>query len=67
MPRKKKYENADIVRQIFSREFNYMGNMEASILYRFIDFKKKDDRELMRKNINEMMQIFNDALKELEG
>ena len=41
--------------------------MQASIAYRFLDFKKKDDREFLKKNINEMMKIFNDALKELEN
>lgn len=67
MGRKKKYENAEIVSKIFSREFQYLENMEASIVYRFLDFKKKDDREFLKKNINEMMKIFNDALKELEN
>lgn len=67
MGRKKKYENAEIVSKIFSREFQHLGNMQASIAYRFLDFKKKDDREFLKKNINEMMKIFNDALKELEN
>ena len=67
MRRKKKYENAEIVSGIISREFQHSGNMQASIVYRFLDFKKKDDKEFLKKNINEMMKIFNDALKELEN
>lgn len=67
MGRKKKYENAEIVSRIISRGFQHSGNMQASIVYRFLDFKKKDDREFLKKNINEMMKIFNDALKELEN
>ena len=67
MGRKKKYKNAKIVSRIISREFLHSGNMQASIAYRFLDLKKKDDREFLKKNINEMMKIFNDALKELEN
>lgn len=67
MPRKKKYENAEIVRQMLSRECNYFGDMKSCMLFKFIDFKKKQDREFMRNSINQMIEIFKDALKELEG
>jgi len=66
MGRKKKYENAEIVKGIFSREFQYIGDTKMSLAYRFLEFKNKNDREVLKKNINEMIQIFNDALKELE-
>jgi len=66
MPRKKKYENADTVRQIFARECNHMGDLKSCMMFKFIDFKKKEDREFMKQSINEMVDIFKDALKELE-
>ena len=66
MPRKKKYENAEIVKQIITRECNYYGDMKSCLVFKFIDFKKKQDRDFMRESINEMIVIFQDALKELE-
>lgn len=66
MPRKKKYENADIARDILARECNYMGDLKSCMMYKFVDLKKKEDRDFMKQSINEMINIFNDALKELE-
>lgn len=66
MGRKKKYENALIVKGILSREAQTLGNTEASIIFRFLDLKKKDDRECLKRNIIDMMDIFESALKELE-
>ena len=66
MGRKKKYENALIVKNILSRECQALGDMQGSIMFRFIDLKKKQDREFLRDNINGMIVIFNNALKELE-
>lgn len=67
MPRKKKYENALIVKDILARESQALGNMQASIMYRFIDLKKKDDREFLKEQTKQMIEIFNNAVKELEG
>lgn len=67
MGRKKKYANSEIVRGIFSRECNAMDDMQGSIMFRFLDLKKKDDREFLAREIKGIMNIFNDALKELEG
>lgn len=66
MPRKKKYENALIVKDILARECQAHGDMQGSIMFRFVDLKKKDNREFLRKQIEGVAQIFNDALKELE-
>ena len=66
MPRKKKYENALIVKDILARESQALGNMQASIMYRFIDLKKKDDREFLKIQAEQMIEIFNNAVKELE-
>lgn len=66
MGRKKKYENALIVKDILSRECHALGDMQAGLMYRFLDLKKKDDRDFLKKNIESMCTLFNDALKELE-
>ena len=66
MEEKKKYENAEIVRKIFEREFNCMGDLQSCMIFKFLDLKKKKDKEFLRNNINEMIGIFKDALKELE-
>lgn len=66
MGRKKKYENAEIAKKVMERELNYLGNIEACMYFKFLDFKKKDDREFLSKNIKSFMEIFNEALKELE-
>lgn len=51
MPRKKKYENALIVKDILAREFNHFGNMQACITIKFLDLKKKDDREYLKSKL----------------
>lgn len=66
MSRKEKYQNADIVRQIFAREYQAMGNLEGSIVYRFLDLKKKKDRAFLAQGIKQMIEMYQDALKELE-
>lgn len=66
MGRKKKYENALIVKDILAREANAMGNMQFSIALRFVDLKKKDDREFLKTNIQAMIAIYEAAVKELE-
>ena len=66
MARKKKYANALIVKDIFTRECNAMDDMQGSMFFRFLDLKKKDDREFLAREIKGIMNIFNDALKELE-
>lgn len=66
MGRKKKYENAEIVKEILSREAHAMGNMKFSISLRFLELKKKNDREYLKRQIEGMINLFNDALKELE-
>ena len=66
MGRKKKYENSLIVKDILARECHALGDMQGSIMFRFLDLKKKDDREFLRNNIKVMIDIFNNALKELE-
>lgn len=66
MGRKKKYENALIVKDILAREFNSLGDLQGSLMFRFINLKKKDDREFLKNNINGMLDIFNNALNELK-
>ncbi len=65
MGRKKKYENAEIVKGILAREANSMGDMQLCLAIKFIDFKSKADREFLANNIKGVRDIFNDALKEL--
>ena len=67
MGRKKKYANALIVKDIFARECNAMDDIQGSIFFKFLDLKKKDDREFLAREIKGIINIFNDALKELEG
>ena len=67
MPRKKKYEYAMIVKNILARESHALGNTQASIMYRFLDLKKKDDREYLKVQTESMVEMFNEAIKELEG
>lgn len=67
MPRKKKYENSLIVKDILARECQAFGNLQASLMYRFLDLKKKDDREFLKNNIQTMIGIYEAAVKELEG
>lgn len=66
MGRKKKYENALIVKNIFARECDAMEDIQGSVYFRFLDLKKKDDREFLAREIKGIMNIFNDVLKELE-
>ena len=66
MGRKKKYANALIVKDIFARECNAMEDIQGSVYFRLLDLKKKDDREFLAREIKGIMNIFNDALKELE-
>lgn len=65
MGRKKKYQNCEIVRGILSREFSALGDMQSCIAFKFLDMKNKNDREFLKRNIKDMIDIFNDALKEL--
>ena len=67
MGRRKKYENALIVKDILARESNALGNVQASVMYRFLDLKNKDDRDYLKEQAKQMIEIFNDAVKELEG
>ena len=62
----KKYEDALIAQDILASECNRMGDMQGCLMFKFLDLKKDDDREFLRKNINGIMEIFNKALKELE-
>jgi len=66
MPKKKKYENTEIVKEILSREFNHAGDIKTTMIYKFLDFKKKEDREFIKQDIKALKEIFEDALKELE-
>ena len=66
MGRKKKYANALIVKDIFARECNAIEDIQGSVYFRLLDLKKKDDREFLAREIKGIMNIFNDALKELE-
>lgn len=66
MGRKKKYENAEIVKGIFAREFAAMGDLTASLGFKWMDLKDINNRVYLKKQIEEVMTIFNDALKELE-
>ena len=66
MPRKKKYENAEIVKGILAREYHHIGDMKMCMFYKFLDFKDEENREFLKSNINEMIGIFKNALKELE-
>lgn len=66
MPRKKKYENALIVKDILARECNHFGDMQGTVMFRFLDLKRKEDRVFLKKQIEGVAKIFNDALKELE-
>ena len=67
MGRRKKYENALIVKDILARESQALGNMQASVMYRFLDLKNKDDREYLKNQAEQMIEIFEAAVKELEG
>ena len=67
MPRKKKYENAEIVKRILEREFNNLGDLQGCMIFKFLDFKKKEDRDYLKDNINQMIELFQEAVKELEG
>ena len=62
---KRRYENAEIVKDILSREASSFGDMQLSILLKFIDFKSEADRKYLANNIKGMLEIFNNALKEL--
>lgn len=64
---RKKYQNCEIVRGILSREANAMGDMQTCIAFKFLELKNKDDRDFLKRNIKDMIEIFNDALKELGG
>lgn len=66
MGRKKKYENALIVKDILASECNRLGDLQGSILFKFLDLKKKDNREFLKREAEYIRNIFNDALKELE-
>lgn len=66
MERKKKYENCEIVKGMLSRECNALGDMQGCIAFKFLDMKSKDDREFLKRNIKDMISIFNDALDELD-
>lgn len=66
MGRIKKYENALIVKNILSREANALGNMQVCLAFRFLDLKNKDDREFLKRNIDDMIEMFTAASKELE-
>ena len=66
MPRKKKYENAEIAKQIMSREFNALGDTKSSVMFRFLDLKKKEDREYLKEQCEFMRDLFGNAVKELE-
>ena len=67
MPRKKKYENALIVKDIFARECFAMDDMTTGLCFKYLDLKKKESREFLKEQIEGVVRIFNDALKELEG
>lgn len=66
MGRKKKYENSLIVKDILANECNRLGYMKGSLFFKFLDLKKKDDREFLKREAEYIRNIFNDALKELE-
>lgn len=66
MGRKKKYENSLIVKDILASECNRLGDSQGSLMFKFLDLKKKDDRVFLKNNINALLKIFNDSLKELE-
>lgn len=66
MGRKKKFENALIVKDIMARECGYLGDMKGSLMFRFLDLKKNEDREFLQKQIEDFMKIFSDASKELK-
>ena len=66
MERRKKYENCEIVKGILSRECSTLGDMQGCIAFKFLDMKSKDDREFLKRNIKDIISIFNDALDELD-
>lgn len=66
MGRKKKYENSLIVKDILANECNRLGDMQGCMLFKFLDLKKKDDRDFLKREAECIRNIFNDALKELE-
>lgn len=66
MGRRKKYENALIVKDILSREANALGNLQASLAFRFVDLKNKEDRKFLKRHIDDMIKMFTAASKELE-
>ena len=66
MGRKKKYENSLIVKDILANECNRLEDMKGSLFFKFLDLKKKDDREFLKREAEYIRNIFNDALKELE-
>lgn len=66
MPRKKKYENAEIAKNILAREANNLGDMQLCMSLKFLDLKNEADRKFLVKNIKGVRDIFEDALKELE-
>ena len=66
MPRKKKYENALIAKDILAREFQALGDLQGSIVMRYLELKNKEDRKFLKAQIEDVAKIFNDAIKELE-
>ena len=66
MAKEDNFTNIQIAQNIIATMFHEIGDIQACLTFRFLDLGKKKDRELLRKNINGMMEIFNDALKELE-
>lgn len=67
MPRKKKYENAEIARSIIRREAKNIGDTEGYFFFENLDFKKKDDREFFIGQAKDFIKIFQRAIEELEG
>jgi hypothetical protein len=66
MPEKDNYECAKIVNGILAREYEHHGDIKTGIYHRFVDLDENaDQRELLKSEIHSLIELFEDALKEL--
>ena len=61
-----KFENCNIIKNIISREFNYAGDIQGCMYFKFLDLEEKKARKQLKNNIKQMIEICNNALNELK-
>ena len=58
--------NCEIIKRILSGECSRQGDMQGAMYFKGLDLKKKKSKTQLKKNIKEIQQICEGALKELE-